>query len=61
MLKKLFYYLLFLISLIGFSLGFGVCLRGDESSNDFIVGSLMIGFGFFITFILWKNNFYKRN
>lgn len=57
--KNVLFYVLVLISLLLFSVGF--CIIGSERDEDVLVGSLFIGVAVFITFILWKNNFFNKN
>jgi hypothetical protein len=59
--KIVFFYLLFLVSLIAFSIGFSLCYRNWIPENDALRGSSLIGFGIFSTFILWKNNFFTKS
>jgi hypothetical protein len=61
--KNVFFYVLFLITLIAFASGFALCLANINDMNDgeFAFGIFCIGFGIFTVFVLWKNNFFTRN
>lgn len=61
--KSFLFYFLFLITLIAFASGFALCLANINEMNggEFASGIFSIGFGIFIFFILWKNNFFNRN
>ncbi len=61
--KSVLFYFLFLITLIAFASGFALCLTNIEYMNEgeFRLGIFSIGFGIFLVFVFWKNNFFTRN
>lgn len=61
--KIVFFYVLFLITLIAFASGFALCLANIKRMNngEFASGIFSVSFGVFMVFVLWKNNFFTRN
>ncbi len=59
--KIVFFYVLFLISLIVLAGGLGLAFGNDFNDEDFSFGLIFISFGIFILFILWKNNFFTKS
>ena len=54
-------YVFFSISLLSIVSGLSEVLSNEFDDYYFREGLMFLAFGFFTCFILWKNNFFKRN